>query len=76
MGVVTGSSVESNGYFAETNLPIEVAEDDAVSGIKYHRHGDQIYSRFHQLLFAVQFFDFYVCIIQELYLTSLGLSIS
>ena len=40
MGAVTGSSVESNGYFAESSLPIEVAEDEP--RIKYHRHGDQI----------------------------------
>ena len=65
MGVVTGSSVESNGYFAETNLPIEVAEDDAVSGIKYHRHGDQIYHDFMSYYFQWNFLEYLVS--QEYY---------
>lgn len=38
---VAGSSVESNGYYAESGLPVEGGEDEALSGASYHRHGDQ-----------------------------------
>ena len=41
MGHVAGSSVESNGYYAESSAPIEQVEEEQGAGARYYRHGDQ-----------------------------------
>ena len=44
MGHVAGSSVESNGYYAESSAPIEQIEEEHGAGARYYRHGDLKYA--------------------------------
>ena len=44
MGHVAGSSVESNGYYAESSAPIEQIEEEQGAGARYYRHGDLTYT--------------------------------
>ena len=44
MGNVAGSSVESNGYYAESSAPIEQIEEEHGAGARYYRHGDLTYT--------------------------------
>ena len=40
MGHVNGSSVESNGYYAESSAPIEQVQEEHGPEARYYRHGD------------------------------------